>query len=135
MMSFALVCMLATIPTVQDMKGPFPIMSTPYFEDGAIDYDGLAREVRFVCDSGCPGCIWGQSNDAVDLLTTEEKFRCFETCARAAEGLDITLTLGANGSNTVEMLQMAEEIERVAGRHPRARIAMASRPPDDVRSQ
>ena len=135
MMMFAFVCMLAAVPTVQDMKGPFPIMSTPYFEDGAIDYDGLVREVRFVCDSGCPGCIWGQSNDAVDLLTAEEKFRCFETCARAAEGLNITLTLGANGSNTVEMLQMAEEIERVAGRHPTARIAMASRPPDDVRSQ
>ena len=62
------------VPTPSDMRGPFPIMSTPYFEDGAVDYDGLAREVKWVADCGCPGVIWCQSNDAVDLLSTEEKF-------------------------------------------------------------
>ena len=131
----AVIGLIAAVPSVYEMKGPFPILSTPYFEDGSIDYDGLGREVRFVCESGCPGCIWGQSNDAVDLLSTEEKFKCFEKCASAAEGLDITLALGANGSNTVEMLMMATEIERIAARHPRARMAMVSRPPDNVRSQ
>ena len=135
MFVFALVGLLAVVPGVKDMKGPFPIMSTPYFEDGSIDYDGLVREARFVQKSGCPGCIWGQSNDAVDLLTTEEKFKCFEACASAVEGLDITLALGANGTNTAELVEIAAEIERVAARHPTARIAMASRPPDDVRSQ
>ena len=110
-------------------------MSTPYFEDGAVDYDGLAREVKWVAECGCPGVIWCQSNDAVDLLTAEEKFKGFEACAAAAEGLGVVLTLGANGTNATEMLEIAAEIERVADRHPRARIAMISRPPDDVRSQ
>ena len=127
--------LMAVVPSVQQMKGMFPIMSTTYFEDGAVEYEGLKRETAFVAASGCPGVIWGQSNDAIDLLTREEKRRCFEACASAAEGLDITLALGANGTNTAEMLEIAADIEAVAARHPKTRLAMISRPPDDVRSQ
>ena len=131
----ALCALLAVAPRVDEMRGPFPIMSTPYHEDGAVDYDALAREAQWTDECGCPGVIWCQSNDAVDLLTTEEKFRGFETCAKAVEGCKIVLALGANGTNTAEMLEIAAEIERVAGRHPSAKIAMISRPPDDARSQ
>ena len=123
------------VPAPSEMRGPFPIMSTPYHDDGSVDYDALAREARWTADSGCPGVIWCQSNDAVDLLTTEEKFSGFEACAKAVEGLRIVLALGANGTNTAEMLEIAAEIERVAVRHPQAKIAMISRPPDDARSQ
>ena len=123
------------IPTPAEMRGPFPIMSTPYFEDGAVDYEALAREAKWVAESGCPGVIWCQSNDAIDLLTMDEKFKGFEACAAAVEGRDIVMALGANGTNTAHMLEVAAEIECVAGRHPRAKIAMISRPPDDVRSQ
>ena len=125
----------AAVPAAEEMRGPFPIMSTPYFEDGSMDYETLAKEAQWTDDSGCPGVIWCQSNDAVDLLTTEEKFRGFEACAAAVEGRSIVLALGANGTNTTEMLEIAAEIERVAERHPKAKIAMISRPPDDVRTE
>ena len=123
------------VPAAREMRGPFPIMSTPYHEDGSVDYEALKREAKWVSESGCPGVIWCQSNDAVDLLTTEEKFKGFEACASAVEGLDIVMTLGANGTNTAHLLEIASEIERVAERHPRSKIAMISRPPDDARSQ
>ena len=131
----ALCVLLAAVPRVDEMRGPFPIMSTPYHEDGAVDYDALAREAQWTDDCGCPGVIWCQSNDAVDLLTIEEKFKGFEACAKAVEGRKIVLALGANGTNATEMLEIAAEIERVAGRHPSAKVAMISRPPDDARSQ
>lgn len=133
MMSVAIV--QASVPLASEMRGPFPIMSTPYNEDGSIDYDGLSREVAWLVECGSPGVIWCQSNDAVDLLTTEEKFRGFEVCAKACENQPIVLALGANGTNAVEMLEIAAEIERVADRHPAAKVAMVSRPPDDVRSE
>ena len=132
---FAIFALLAVAPSAKQMRGPFPIMSTPYHEDGSVDYGALAREAQWTDDWGCPGVIWCQSNDAVDLLTTEEKFKGFEACAKAVEGRRIVLTLGANGTNTTEMLNLAAEIERVAERHPSAKIAMISRPPDDARSQ
>ena len=123
------------VPSPGEMRGPFPIMSTPYHEDGAVDYEALAREAQWTDECGCPGVIWCQSNDAIDLLTVEEKFRGFEACAKAVEGRKIVLALGANGTNATEMLEIAAEIERVASRHPTAKIAMISRPPDDARSQ
>lgn len=132
---FAIFALLAVAPSAKQMRGPFPIMSTPYHEDGSVDYGALARAAQWTDDWGCPGVIWCQSNDAVDLLTTEEKFKGFEACAKAVEGRRIVLTLGANGTNTTEMLNLAAEIERVAERHPSAKIAMISRPPDDARSQ
>lgn len=133
--SFLLFTCSAVVPTAEQMRGPFPIMSTPYFEKGEVDYEGLKRELRFVDKSGCPGVIWCQSNDAVDLLTTEEKFKGFEACAQAAEGRGIVLALGVDGTNTAHMLELATEVERVAARHPDVKMAMVSRPPDDVRSE
>ena len=56
---------LGAVPTPQEMRGPFPIMSTTYFEDGSIDYEGLKRQLKWVDESGCPGVIWCQSNDAI----------------------------------------------------------------------
>jgi dihydrodipicolinate synthase/N-acetylneuraminate lyase len=56
-----------------EIRGPFPILSVPYEEDGALDVETLVREARFVADSGVEGFIWCQSNDAIDLLTAEEK--------------------------------------------------------------
>ena len=131
----ALCALLAAVPAAREMRGPFPIMSTPYHLDGSVDYSALAREAQWVDDCGCPGVIWCQSNDAVDLLTTEEKFKGFDASAAAVAGRKIVLALGANGTNTAHLLEIAAEIERVAERHPQAKIAMISRPPDDVRSE
>lgn len=125
----------AAVPTDVEMRGPFPIMSTPYFENGDVDYDGLVRQVDWLLKCKTPGAIWCQSNDAIDLLTTEEKFRGFEVLARACQGKNIVLTLGANGTNTTEMLVMAAEIERLAEKYPATKMAIISRPPDDVRTQ
>ena len=82
-LSGAIATLFGGVPSPSEMRGPFPIASTPYFEDGAVDYDALAREVKWVADCGCPGVIWCQSNDAIDLLTIDEKFRGFEACAGA----------------------------------------------------
>ena len=125
----------AVVPANKEMRGPFPIMSTPYFEDGSVDYDGLAREVRWLVECKSPGAIWCQSNDAIDLLTTEEKLKGFEACAAACENQPIVLALGANGTNTAQLVEIAKAIEAVAERHPAAKIAMISRPPDCVRTE
>lgn len=117
------------------LEGPFPILSTPYFENGAVDFESLTRQVAFVDRSGCPGAIFGQSNDSVDLLTWTERTNAFEVCARAAEGLSLTMAFGANGTNTAHMLEIAAAICRTAERHPKVRFAIVSRPPNDARSQ
>ena len=117
------------------LEGPFPILSTPYFEDGSVDFESLAKQVRFVEKSGCPGAIFGQSNDSIDLLTWDERTNAFEVCATAAEGLSLTMAFGANGTNTAHMLEIAAAIGQTSARHPNVRFAIVSRPPNDARSE
>ena len=116
------------------IRGPMPILSTPYFVDGAIDYESLAAQTKFVA-KWCPGVIWGQSNDSVDLVTHDERLRAFDTCAAAVAGSSVVLALGANGTNTAHFVELVRAIENTADRHPTARIAIISRPPNDARSE
>lgn len=71
-------------------RGPFPILSTPYKTDGAVDFEVLARSARFMdwCES--PGMIWPQSNDSIDLLTQDEKLEGMEVLARTCGHLKTT---------------------------------------------
>ena len=39
------------------IRGPFPILSTPFTASGAVDFDVLANQARYVDWCGCPGMI------------------------------------------------------------------------------
>ena len=107
---------LGAHPTVGDprVRGPFPILSTPFTASGAVDYDVLARQAQFVDWCGSPGMIWPQSGDSVDLLTAEEKLRGMEVLAEATRGRRSALCLGVQGKDTEEMLVFAKQAERLA---------------------
>ncbi|MBN2309634.1 MAG: dihydrodipicolinate synthase family protein [Candidatus Hydrogenedentes bacterium] len=106
------------------VQGPFLILSTPFTASGEVDFDVLANQARFVDWCGCPGMIWPQSGDSVDLLTTEEKLQGMEVLAKTAATLRTALCLGVQGKDTDEMLAFAKHAEEVAP------TAIISRPPD-----
>ena len=106
------------------VRGPFPILSTPFTSTGAVDYDVLAKEAQFVDKCGSPGMIWPQSGDSIDLLTTDEKLQGMEVLAEATRGRKSALCLGVQGKDTAEMLVFAKHAEKLAP------AAIISRPPD-----
>lgn len=118
-------------PVVGDprVRGPFPILSTPFTDTGAVDYDVLARQAQFVDWCGSPGMIWPQSGDSVDLLTTEEKLRGMEVLTGATSGRRSALCLGVQGKDTEEMLVFAKHVEKLAP------AAIISRPPDSGKTE
>jgi 4-hydroxy-tetrahydrodipicolinate synthase len=111
------------------VRGPFPILSTPFTDAGAVDYEVLANQARFVDWGGCPGMIWPQSGDSVDLLTMDEKLRGMEVLAETSRGLKTALCLGVQGRDTEEMLVYARHAEKLAP------AAIISRPPDSGRTE
>lgn len=112
------------------VRGPFPILSTPFTETGAVDYAVLANEARFVDWGGCPGMIWPQSGDSVDLLTMDEKLRGMEVLAETSRRFKTSaLCLGVQGRDTEEMLVYARHAEKLAP------AAIISRPPDSGRTE
>lgn len=112
------------------IQGPFLILSTPFTASGAVDFDALARQACYVDWCGCPGMIWPQSGDSVDLLTTDEKLQGMEVLAKTARKLRTTaLCLGVQGRDTAEMLMFAEHVEKLAP------PAIISRPPDSGKTE
>lgn len=118
-------------PVIGDprVRGPFPILSTPFTASGAVDYDVLAKQAQFVDWCGSPGMIWPQSGDSVDLLTTEEKMRGMEVLAKATRGRRCALCLGVQGKDTEEMLAFAKHVEKLEP------AAIISRPPDSGKTE
>lgn len=112
------------------VRGPFPILSTPFTESGEVDYEVLADQARFVDWGGCPGMIWPQSGDSVDLLTMEEKLRGMAVLAETSRRFKTAaLCLGVQGKDTEEMLVYARHAEKLAP------AAIISRPPDSGRTE
>lgn len=117
------------------IRGAFPILSTPYLESGAVDFDTLESEAKFVAKCGCQGMIWPQSGDSIDLLSTDEKLAGMERVVRAAQNTATTATLGCEGKDTEEMVACAKHAEKLAAKYPAANVAVISRPPDNGKSE
>jgi 1-pyrroline-4-hydroxy-2-carboxylate deaminase len=115
-------------PTAKPMRGAFMILSTPFTDAGEVDWDDLAREVRFVNQSGAHGIVWPQGSSSVANLTKDERMHGLEVLAKANHGLKAALVLGVQGKTTAEMLEYARRAEALA---PDALIAM---PPSAARS-
>lgn len=116
--------------SAERIEGPYLILSTPYNEDGSVNYGNLVEEARFAAKWNTPGVIWPQSNDSIDLLSVEERitgmsvlveeWRKNPKCTR--------LVLGVNGDDIEEMLVFAREAERLASVSG-VDLILASRPP------
>jgi len=122
-------------PMEQRMRGPFPILSVPYRMDGGLDVETLVEEAEFVSGCGVNGFIWAQSNDAIDLLSIDERKQSFSALAAAFEGRGVIVTLGCQGRDAADMETLARHVEALALKHPLTNLAIASRPPHDARSQ
>ena len=117
------------------LRGPYPILSVPYHDDGSVDYDVLVSEAEFVADCGAPGFIWAQSNDAIDLLSLEERMKGAQVLVEAFQGRSTVVVLDCQGRDLSDMETLAEHVEILAKRCPSAVIAIACRPPHNARTQ
>ena len=116
------------------IRGAYPILTTPYLADGSVDYDSLVREAQWVDKAGVDGIIWPQSDDSIDLLTTEEKKRGMSALAEASKGFRARICLGVEGRDASEMLELARHGESLAAKFNPPTIFI-SRPGDDCRTQ
>ncbi|MDZ7616324.1 MAG: dihydrodipicolinate synthase family protein [Patescibacteria group bacterium] len=123
----------AMTPADPRVRGPFLILSTPFTESGAVDFEVLANQARFVDWCGCPGMIWPQAGDAVDLLTTEEKLEGMEVLAKTTRNLRSALCLGVQGKDTEEMLMYARHVEKLEPTAIISRMPDTGKTEDDMR--
>ena len=111
------------------VRGPFPIISTPFTNSGAVDYEVLGKAAQFVDWCGSPGMIWPQSGDSVDLLTMDEKLEGMTAISKAMKGRKSAWCMGVQGKNTEEMLVYAKHVTKLGA------PAIISRPPDSGKTE
>lgn len=93
------------------MRGALMILSTPYAEDGEVDYEDLANEVAFLDRCGVQGLVWPQNSSELGYLSKAERMRGFEVLAEANRGRDMVLVLGVQADDTDGMLEYARFAE------------------------
>ncbi len=123
-------CARQEVEADRKIEGPYLILSTPYNEDGTVNYDNLVKEACFAAEWDTPGLIWPQSNDAIDLLTVEERIAGMTALVNEwkERPKETVLVLGVNGDDIEEMLYLAREAERLA-QESGVPFIFAARPP------
>lgn len=96
------------------MRGALMILTTPYTESGAVDYEDLAREVAFCAQSGVQGIVWPQNSSEQRYLSKEERIRGFEVLSNARRNTNLVLVLGVQAEDTAGMEEYARLAEGLA---------------------
>ena len=110
------------------LRGIFIIMATPFTEAGAVDFEDLESEVRWLDRCGVQGMVWPQLASEYMTLTKDERLRGMEVIARAARGKKPALVLGVQGANTAAALEYVRHAETL---DPAALIAI---PPTEAKT-
>jgi dihydrodipicolinate synthase/N-acetylneuraminate lyase len=118
----------STAPADTKFRGAFIILSTPYTQSKAVDYDDLANEVAFVDKCGVQGIVWPQFSSELLQLNKEERMKGMDTIVRASKNRKPQVILGVQGEDTAEMLEYATHAEQL---NPDAVIAI---PPTKAKS-
>ena len=113
--------------------GVFPLLCTPYAEDGSLDCATLAKEAAFVADCGADGVIWPAAKDALEYLTPDEERRGLSAIADALDGRGVWFSPCCPGTNVTDMLRRVSTAEAVAARHPKLKATMLVRMVDDAK--
>ncbi len=118
----------APVAPAGTMQGAFIILTTPFTESKALDYEDLASEVAFLDRAGVQGLVWPQFSSELVKLTRDERMQGMDVLAKAAQGKKPLLVLGVQGADTAEMLEYAQHAEKL---NPDALIAI---PPTKAKS-
>lgn len=124
---------LCALLAAAGIGGVFPLLCTPYAEDGSLDCETLAKEARFVADCGADGVIWPAANDAMKLLSPKEERRGLEAVASAIEGRGVWFAPCCPGTNVTDMLRRVADAEKIAARHPEIKTTLLVRMVDDAK--
>ncbi len=95
-----------------ELRGPFLFLSTPYFEDGALDSETLAAEARFVDDCGAAGMVWPSSDQ--ELLSAKEYRQGVDAVIAAMKGRRARLAICCNAASTEAIIANCRYAEKKA---------------------
>lgn len=132
----ALMLAAGALCAAEAIRGPFPLLCTPWTETGALDVGTLVREAAFVNACGVGGVIWPTAGEVADLVAEGEYEKGLDALAARAAQPDFKARLTAicPGKTSGEALSRVRTVNETMARHG-IRMAILARPPDDAKTQ
>jgi len=95
----------------EKLQGYYPIMPTPYREDGEVDLESVRRLTHFLIDSGAQGMSPNGGDSEAGELKAEERMRVLETVLGANNGRTPVLvgTTAHSVEESVELNRHAQQ--------------------------
>ena len=96
--------------------GVFPIVNTPFLEDGTVDFDSQRRLVRFLLDCGAHGLgLFGNASEGY-ALASDERREILRMVVREVDGrVPIIASTGYTGTDVAVALSREAEREGADG--------------------
>ena len=119
-----------------EVRGPYPLLCTPWTATGALDVEVLAKEAAFMSDCGAAGVLWPTAGEVHDLVKEGEYVKGLEALAARAAKPDFTARLSfiCPGPNSAAALDRVREVAAVQKKYG-IDVAILARPPDDAKTQ
>lgn len=121
---------VAAANSKKDLRGIFVIVATPYTRSKEVDYEDLAREVKWLDKCGAHGIVWPQRASEYEELSVEERMKGFDVLSEAAAKHNVksAVVFGVQAADTDAALKYLEHADK---RSPDALIAI---PPEKATS-
>lgn len=102
-------------PVIDDFRGVFPILATPFHDDETLDLDSMRRQVAFMASIGMQGVtvlgVLGESN----RMTDRDRERIISASVEAAAGMPVIVGTSHPGTSaTIALTQMAQDLGAAA---------------------
>lgn len=95
--------------TEHPFAGVYPAMTTPFHEDGRIDFETLQADARRLADAGVDGLVPCGSTGEAATLTHDEHIEVVEAVVEAVD--DTPVIAGAGSNSTHEAVSLSERSE------------------------
>jgi 4-hydroxy-tetrahydrodipicolinate synthase len=92
--------------TLSEFRGVYPAMTTPFHEDGSIDFETLRADARRLVDGGVDGLVPVGSTGESATLSHDEHIEVVEAVVDAV-GDDVPVIAGSGSNNTAEALSLS----------------------------
>ncbi|MBC9985873.1 MULTISPECIES: 4-hydroxy-tetrahydrodipicolinate synthase [unclassified Haloferax] len=88
-----------------DFRGVYPAMTTPFHEDGSIDFEQFQADVRRLEEAGVDGVVPVGSTGESATLTHDEHVEVVEAAVEAVE--EVPVIAGSGSNSTREALELS----------------------------
>jgi 4-hydroxy-tetrahydrodipicolinate synthase len=90
--------------TLSEFRGVYPAMTTPFHEDGSIDFETLRTDARRLADAGVDGLVPVGSTGESATLSHDEHVEVVEA---VVDAVDVPVVAGSGSNNTAEALSLS----------------------------